>query len=59
MNEITELKLTHNQRMDAFIAAVSTMTPEQIEACSWVMGTSGAGWDKEAMLNELSKEKFD
>lgn len=52
-------KITFNSTMDTFIAAVAGMTQEQIDACAYVMGASGAGWNKENIAAELRGEKHD
>lgn len=52
-------KLTFNQKMDGFIAAVATLTQQQIDAVAWVMGGSGCGWNKENITKELQDEKHD
>ena len=45
--------------MDRHIAAVATMTQDQIDACAWLMGASGIGWTKENMTAEFQSEKHD
>jgi hypothetical protein len=52
-------KLTFNGLMDRHIAAVATMTQDQIDACAWLMGASGIGWTKENMAAEFQSEKHD
>jgi len=52
-------KITFNQRMDGFIAAVSTLTQEQIDAVAWVMGGSGCGWNRDNITKELQEEKHE
>ncbi len=52
-------KQTFNQMMDGFIAAVSTLTQQQIDALAWVMGGSGVGWNKANITAELQSEKHD
>ena len=56
---MNELKLTFNQKIDLQIAAVRELKQEQIEACAYVMGASGAGWNKENIIAELESEKYD
>ena len=36
------------------IAAIQTLTQDQIDACAWVMGGSGAGWTKEKILESFT-----
>jgi hypothetical protein len=52
-------KQTFNQIMDGYIAAVSTLTQQQIDAVAWVMGGSGAGWNKDNITKELQDEKHE
>lgn len=35
--------------------ASESLTQEQIDACAWVMGASGAGWTRETLLQELNE----
>ena len=61
---MNEDKQTFNQKMDKLIAAVQSMTQEQIDACAWVMGSTwisstGGAWNKEAIIQELQDEKHD
>jgi hypothetical protein len=52
-------KLTFNGLMDRHIAAVQSMTQEQIDACAWLMGADGGGWNKENMTAEFQAEKHE
>jgi len=52
-------KLTFNQMMDGFIAAVATLTQQQIDALAYVMGGSGCGWNKDNITKELQEEKHE
>ena len=56
---MNEDKITFNQLMDKYAAAVNTMTQEQIDACAWIMGGSGVGWTKETLTAEFQAEKHD
>jgi len=56
---MNEDKITFNQMMDGYIAAVSTLTQQQIDAIAWVMGGVGAGWNKENITKELQDEKHE
>ena len=38
--------------------AAKTLTQIQIDACAWVMGGSGCGWTKEAVLAALPVRSF-
>jgi hypothetical protein len=57
MDETNQLKLENNQNIDRLIAAVATMTQDQINACAWAMGAKGM-WTKENITAELEGEKF-
>ena len=37
--------------------AAKTLTQDQIDACAWVMGGSGAGWNKLWILQNLEIDK--
>jgi hypothetical protein len=52
-------KQTFNQIMDGYIAAVSTLTQQQIDAVAWVMGGSGCGWNRDNITKELQEEKHE
>ena len=54
-----QLKLSFNQIMDGYVAAVQSLTQEQIDACAYVMGAGGCGWNKENIEAELTSEKHD
>jgi len=54
-----QYKLEFNQRMDLYRDAVNAMTPIQIQACAYLFGTAGCGWNKENMLQSLQDEKHD
>ena len=56
---MNEDQITFNQMMDGYIAAVSTLTQQQIDAIAWVMGGVGAGWNKENITKELQDEKHE
>jgi hypothetical protein len=56
---IEQYKLSFNQMMDGYIAAVSTLTQQQIDALAWVMGASDCGWNKENITKELQDEKHE
>ena len=45
--------------MDGYVAAVQSLTQEQIDACAYVMGAGGCGWNKENIEAELTSEKHD
>ena len=36
--------------------AAKTLTQDQIEACAWVMGGSGCGWNREKVIEALTNE---
>ena len=38
--------------------AAKTLTQSQIDACAWVMGGSGCGWNKDSILNALPLRTF-
>jgi hypothetical protein len=38
------------------MAAVETMTQEQINVCAWCMGADGVGWSKSHLLSKLQQE---
>ena len=52
-------KQTFNQMMDGFIAAVATLTQQQIDAVAYVMGGSGCGWNRDNITKELQEEKHE
>jgi hypothetical protein len=52
-------KQTFNQMMDGYIAAVATLTQQQIDAVAWCMAGGNAGWNKENITKELQDEKHD
>ena len=52
-------KLSFNELMNKYAAAVGTMTQEQIDACAYVFGAGCCGWNKENMIQELNDEKHD
>ena len=58
-HDLDEDKKTFNEQMDGFIAAVATLTQQQIDALAWVMGGSGVKWTKEKITAELTDEKHD
>lgn len=49
-----ELKI-NTEREDhlRMLAAAQTLTQDQIDACAWVMGGSGAGWTKQGVIDSL------
>ena len=48
----TETQEQFDQRL---IAAAKTLTQDQINACAWVMGGSGCGWNKEEVVRALAE----
>jgi len=52
-------KQTFNQKMDGYIAAVKTLTQQQIDAVAWCMAGGNAGWTKDNITKELQDEKHD
>jgi len=43
-------EVEHHLRM---LAAAKTLTQDQIDACAWVMGGSGAGWTRQSVIASL------
>jgi len=44
---------TYQEYLARLAEVAKTLTPEQIEACAWVMGASGCGWTSEKISQAL------
>ena len=49
--------MTLEERMETLLTAASTLTQEQVDACAWVMGCSGADWTPIKIVEDLKKGK--
>jgi hypothetical protein len=52
----TKTEETSQQYFARLKSAVQTLTQDQIDACAWVMGGSGAGWNKENISSSLPEK---
>jgi len=48
---------TFSEYLGKLKVAAATLTPDQIAACAWVMGTSEGGWNKDNIIAELTSDK--
>lgn len=56
MNETNRETLT--ERLERYKNAALNLTQDQIDAMAWVMGGSGAGWDKDSVVDAIFRSQM-